>query len=90
MPDAPKGRHPGIPWPRIVAIQNRLRHEYDQALPDVLWKVGREDLLALEYTCQIELTLEQDRERARDRLEDEAALHQGRGQKPSPGKPEHD
>ena len=66
LPDALKRRHPGIPWPRIAAIGNRLRHEYDGVLPDILWKVAREDLRVLEQACQAELEREQARERAAD------------------------
>ena len=67
LPDDLKSRHPGIPWPRIAAIGNRLRHEYDDVLPDILWKVAREDLLALEQACKAELEREQAREAARRR-----------------------
>ncbi len=65
LPDDLKSRHPGIPWPRIAAIGNRLRHEYDDVLPDILWKVAREDLLALAQACKAELEREQRRVVAR-------------------------
>lgn len=55
LPDVVKRRHPDIPWPRIAAIGNRLRHEYEDVLPDLLWKVAREDLDRLEAVCREEI-----------------------------------
>ncbi|RJO65997.1 MAG: DUF86 domain-containing protein [Myxococcales bacterium] len=36
--------HPSIPWPRVVALRNRLIHGYDEVDFDVLWKILREDM----------------------------------------------
>lgn len=47
-----KEGHPEIPWPDIVAMRNRLTHEYFGVLLDRVWKVVRDDLPALK--AQIE------------------------------------
>ena len=69
LSDDLKSRYPDIPWQRIAAIGNRLRHEYQEILPDILWKIAREDLSQLEKICRDELAREhaqnQDRERER-------------------------
>jgi len=39
-----KDRWPGIPWPSIVGLRNRLIHGYDEVDFDVLWRIIRDDL----------------------------------------------
>jgi uncharacterized protein with HEPN domain len=34
-----KGEHPEVPWRDIVAMRNRLVHEYFRILPDRVWDV---------------------------------------------------
>lgn len=63
LSDDLKGRHPDIPWQRIAAIGNRLRHEYQEILPDILWKIARDDMSRLEHVCREELAAAQARER---------------------------
>jgi uncharacterized protein with HEPN domain len=65
LPDELKNRHPEIPWQRIAAIGNRLRHEYHRVLPDILWKVTSSDLSLLEQVRAIELEREQTRDQDR-------------------------
>jgi uncharacterized protein with HEPN domain len=43
-----KARQAEIPWSKIAGIGNVLRHAYDHIAPDVLWKLARDDLPALE------------------------------------------
>jgi uncharacterized protein with HEPN domain len=39
MPYAVKSKHPDIPWPRIAAIGNYLRHAYHRVDSGVLWSL---------------------------------------------------
>lgn len=39
--------HPGIPWARIRAIGNILRHEYDDVYPAVIWTIATEHTAGL-------------------------------------------
>jgi uncharacterized protein with HEPN domain len=55
LPEALKARHPHIPWKNIAGIGNVLRHDYDQASPEILWKIVMERLPALEQVCSAEL-----------------------------------
>lgn len=50
-----KARHPDIPWQKIAAIGNILRHEYQRVAAPVLWKLVRDDLGTLETACRREL-----------------------------------
>jgi uncharacterized protein with HEPN domain len=61
LSDELKARNPEIPWPKVAAIGNVLRHDYEHVAHDVLWHVVRDDLPSLEKVCREEL--------ARDRSE---------------------
>ena len=50
-----EARHPEIPWPRVAATGNVLRHEYERIAYDVLWRVVTDDLPPLENACREEL-----------------------------------
>jgi len=39
-----KAQHPEIPWPKVAAIGNVMRHEYERIAPDVLWCLARNEL----------------------------------------------
>ena len=43
-----KARQAQIPWSKVAGIGNVLRHAYDRVAPDVLWKLAKDDLPALE------------------------------------------
>jgi uncharacterized protein with HEPN domain len=58
LPEDPKGRHPEIPWPKIAAIGNVMRHEYRQVSPPLLWEIVQNHLTPLEAVCREELTRE--------------------------------
>jgi uncharacterized protein with HEPN domain len=55
IPDAVKARHPDIPWPKVAAIGNVLRHEYTTIAAPVMWSLVRQDLPPLERACLEEL-----------------------------------
>jgi uncharacterized protein with HEPN domain len=59
LPDPVKARHPHIPWPKIAAIGNVLRHEYQQVSPPLLWEIVQDHLTPLEVACRTELAQEQ-------------------------------
>ncbi len=48
LPDALKARRAEIPWPKVAAIGNILRHAYQHVAYDVLWHVVREELPQLD------------------------------------------
>jgi len=58
LPEALKARHPTIPWPKVAAIGNVLRHEYEHVAHDVLWRLVRDELPPLEKVCREELAAE--------------------------------
>jgi uncharacterized protein with HEPN domain len=44
VPDEDRTRYPGIPWPQIVGLRNRLIHGYDAVDMDILWQIIEYDL----------------------------------------------
>lgn len=63
LPDPTKARYPAIPWPKIAAVGNILRHEYRQISPPLLWEIVQDHLAPLEAACREELAREQAAER---------------------------
>ena len=63
LPDPMKARYPAIPWPKIAAVGNILRHEYRQIAPPLLWEIVQDHLAPLEAACREELAREQAAER---------------------------
>lgn len=59
LDDELKARHAEIPWSKVAAIGNVLRHEYERVAYDVLWRLVHDDLPALEMVCREELAREQ-------------------------------
>jgi len=47
IPDELLGAHPEIPWPKIKAIGNVLRHEYHDIQDEVVWDVAVDRLRPL-------------------------------------------
>lgn len=41
---AGRARLPGIAWPEIIGMRNRLTHAYDRIDLDIVWDVLRDDL----------------------------------------------
>ncbi len=62
LTDDIKARQAHIPWTKVAAIGNVLRHAYDHVAPDVLWKLARDDLPELERVCRVELEAAERRE----------------------------
>ena len=62
LPDDLKDRHPEIPWRKVAGIGNVLRHGYNHAAPDILWKLANEDLASLDRVCRAELEIVKGRE----------------------------
>ncbi len=55
LPDDLKERHSELPWRKIAGIGNILRHDYEEVIPDALWKLARDDLPVLAAACRAEL-----------------------------------
>jgi len=49
-----KDRHPDIPWAKVAAIGNILRHEYHRVAADALWALAHDELLTLAEACRAE------------------------------------
>jgi len=52
LTDDLKARHPEIPWSKVAAIGNVLRHAYERVASDVLWRVAHDDLPPLDRVCR--------------------------------------
>ena len=61
LTDEMKARHPEIPWQKVAAIGNVLRHNYENIAAPVIWKLAQTDLPALAKVCRIELDAERRR-----------------------------
>jgi|SRR5918911_1836553 uncharacterized protein with HEPN domain len=48
-----RAQHPGIPWPQIVGLRNRLTHGYDSIDLDILWQIVTRDLPPLIASLEI-------------------------------------
>lgn len=48
IPNDLKARFPGVPWPAIQSIGNRLRHEYGRVDDEIVWNIAVEQLERLE------------------------------------------
>jgi uncharacterized protein with HEPN domain len=44
IPQEERDKHPQIPWRNIIAIGNKLRHEYQRIDPDIIWDIARRHL----------------------------------------------
>jgi uncharacterized protein with HEPN domain len=44
VPAPERVSYPGIPWPQIVSLRNRLIHGYDNVDFDILWQIVTQDL----------------------------------------------
>jgi uncharacterized protein with HEPN domain len=36
--------HPEFPWAEMIGMRNRIVHGYDDMDPDIVWRVGSEDI----------------------------------------------
>jgi uncharacterized protein with HEPN domain len=53
IPDNVQESHPGIPWPVMRAMRNRLIHVYFDIDPDILWDTVHNDLPPLVQPLRI-------------------------------------
>ncbi len=44
IPQEQRDEHPGTPWRNIMAIGNKLRHEYHRIDPDIIWEIAHKHL----------------------------------------------
>jgi uncharacterized protein with HEPN domain len=61
LPDDLIRRHANIPWKKIAGIGNIIRHDYEDVVPDTLWRLSQDDLPHLERVCRAELLRETSR-----------------------------
>lgn len=52
LPSEMAAAYPDLPWPRIRAVGNVLRHEYHRIADDIVWNMVRDDLPVLERVMQ--------------------------------------
>ena len=41
IPEADRAGHTEVPWRNIMAIGNKLRHEYQRIDPDIIWEIAQ-------------------------------------------------
>jgi uncharacterized protein with HEPN domain len=58
LPDDLKDRHTEVPWRRVAGIGNIIRHDYEDVVPDTLWRLSHDDLPTLERVCKAKLMRE--------------------------------
>jgi uncharacterized protein with HEPN domain len=44
IPEEVRDKHPDVPWRNIMAIGNKLRHEYHRVDPDIIWDITQTHL----------------------------------------------
>lgn len=42
-----KAAHPGIPWPQMVGLRNRIIHEYFRVDLNIIWEIVQKDVPVL-------------------------------------------
>jgi uncharacterized protein with HEPN domain len=47
IPASDRARYPQVPWRNVIAIGNKLRHEYQRVDPDIIWDIAQTHLPAL-------------------------------------------
>lgn len=47
IPEQFRADYPYVPWRNIIAIGNKLRHEYQRVDIDIIWNIAEEHLPAL-------------------------------------------
>jgi len=47
IPEDFRRHYPTMPWRNIIAIGNKLRHEYQRIDPDIIWEIARKHLADL-------------------------------------------
>ena len=49
IPEDDRAKFPNVPWRNIMAIGNKLRHEYQRVDPDIIWEVAQTHLPELRH-----------------------------------------
>ena len=44
IPEDERNEHPLVPWRNIMAIGNKLRHEYHRVDADIVWDIAKQHL----------------------------------------------
>lgn len=47
IPEDDRAKYPDVPWRNIMAIGNKLRHEYQRVDPDIIWEIAQTHLTEL-------------------------------------------
>ena len=47
IPAEVRAAHPEIAWQQIIALRNRLAHNYDDTREEIIWDIIRKDIPAL-------------------------------------------
>lgn len=55
LPDDMKARHPEVEWPKLAALGNYYRHEYDVISDEIVWTTIERRLPILERVVRLEL-----------------------------------
>ncbi len=55
VPAETRAAIPGVPWPEVVALRNRLIHGYDDINLDMVWRILTDDLPDLVQTLEAAL-----------------------------------
>ena len=60
LPAELKHRTPDVPWPNIVSIGHKLRHEYHRVDPEIIWDIAKNHLSPLRSAVDVLLAEEAD------------------------------
>lgn len=53
LPTEMKERAPEVPWPNIISIGHKLRHEYHRVDPEIIWDIVQNHLLPLRDAVEL-------------------------------------
>jgi uncharacterized protein with HEPN domain len=48
IPEKQRNKYPSTPWRNMMAIGNKLRHEYQRIDPDIIWEIAQQHLSELQ------------------------------------------
>jgi len=66
IPEAPRNRHPEVPWREMAGMRDKLTHEYFGINLEVVWRTIKNDLPALRPLIAQMLADEEARERTEE------------------------
>ena len=56
IPEEHREKHAATPWRNIMAIGNKLRHEYQRIDPDIIWEIAQTHLTELQPVIEAIVT----------------------------------